>query len=455
MAAKATRAGKATRASEGTNAGPARPTRSARPRSEAYFRRAEGVLVGGVNSPVRAFRAVGGTPVVVDRARGPWFWDLDGRRYTDYVLSWGPLILGHAHPAVLRALRLAAARGTSYGACHPLEAELAERVRSALPSCERLRFVSSGTEATLSALRLARGATGRAMILKFEGCYHGHGDSLLVKAGSGAQTLGRPDSEGVPEALARLTLTAPYNDLAAAEALFRAHGKDLAAVIVEPVAGNMGFVRPLPGFLQGLRRLCDRHGSVLIFDEVMTGFRVAYSGAQGAFGIRPDLTCLGKVIGGGLPAAAFGGERRLMDLLAPLGPVYQAGTLSGNPLALAAGLATLKEAGKPGFYRGLGQKKDFLLQSWRRLFAQADIPVQLDGEGSMFGLFFSARPVHNLADAKAGDAERFKRWFHALLRQGVYVAPSAYEAAFMSSAHSPAVLKATVRATERALEKLL
>lgn len=422
------------------------------PKSRAYFKRAKGSLVGGVNSPVRSFLGVGGTPVVVDHAKGPWFWDLDGRRYTDYVLSWGPLLLGHAHPAVLKALREAAGRGTSFGACHPLEAEMAERVRDALPSCEKLRFVSSGTEAAFSALRLARGVTGRSLILKFDGCYHGHGDSLLVKAGSGAQTLGRPDSKGVPAALARLTLSAPYNDLGAVEALFSARGRDLAAVIVEPIAGNMGFVRPVPGFLKGLRRLCDRHGSLLIFDEVMTGFRVGWGGAQGLYRIRPDLTCLGKVIGGGLPLAAFGGRRALMDELAPLGGVYQAGTLSGNPLALAAGLATLKVAGRPGFYRGLGQGLELLLQGWRKLFEGAGRPATLDGEGSLFGLFFSKEPVKDLVGAKAGDAAYFKRWFHALLAQGVYVAPSAFEAGFLSSAHSPAVLRETLRASERALD---
>jgi len=424
------------------------------PKSRAYFVRARRVLVGGVNSPVRAFGAVGGVPVALARGKGPWVWDLDGRRYTDFVLSWGPLILGHAHPAVPRALRRSAAKGSSFGACHRLEAELAEVLRDALPSCERIRFVSSGTEATLSALRLARGATGRPLILKFDGCYHGHGDSLLVKAGSGAQTLGRPDSLGVPAALARLTLTAPYNDLAAAEAQFRTHGARLAAVIVEPVAGNMGFVRPAPGFLAGLRRLCDRHGSVLIFDEVMSGFRVGWRGAQGLYRIRPDLTCLGKVIGGGLPAAALGGRRALMDQLAPLGPVYQAGTLSGNPLALAAGLETLKHAARPGFYRGLAQALDFHLDGLRRLFAQAGIPAQVDGEGSMFGVYFSLDPVRDLAGAKASDAALFRRWFHALLAEGVYVAPSPYEAGFISAAHTPAVLRSSLRASARALERI-
>ncbi len=426
----------------------------ARPRSAAYFRRAQGVLVGGVNSPVRSFRAVGGVPLVAARARGPWIWDLDGRRYADYVMSWGPLPLGHAHPSVLKAVAAAAARGTSFGACHGAEAELAEAVRAALPSCERLRFVSSGTEAALGALRLARGVTGRPLILKFEGCYHGHGDSLLVKAGSGAQTLGRPDSAGVPEELARLTLTAPYNDLDAVRALVSRHGKRLAAVIVEPFAGNMGFVRPQPGFLEGLRALCDACGAVLIFDEVMTGFRVAPGGAQTLLGVRPDLTCLGKIVGGGLPAAAFGGRAQIMRELAPLGPVYQAGTLSGNPLAMAAGLATLKELGRPGVHRGLAQASAALLEGWRRLLAQAGRPAFLDAEGGLFGLFFAADPVRDLGGAKASDTVFFARWFHALLEEGVFTAPSAFEAGFVSSAHTPTVLKATLRSTERALERL-
>jgi glutamate-1-semialdehyde 2,1-aminomutase len=425
-----------------------------RPKSEAYFKRAEKVLVGGVNSPVRAFRSVGGVPVVVDRAKGARFWDLDGNAYIDYVLSWGPLILGHAPAGVLKAIKAAASRGSSFGACHPLEAELAERVRDAYPSCEKLRFVSSGTEATLSALRLARGATGRPFILKFEGCYHGHGDSLLVKAGSGAATLGTPDSKGVIPELASFTLTVPYNDLAAAAAQFKRHGSKIAAIIVEPVVGNMGFVRPLPGFLQGLRQLCDRSGSLLIFDEVMTGFRVAYGGAQARFKVRPDLTCLGKVIGGGLPAAAFGGRRALMDELSPLGGVYQAGTLSGNPVAMAAGLATLKACARPGFYRGLEQAMDSLLSGWQRLFDQGGIPAQVDGLGSMFGVYFNAKAVHNFSDAKASDLTFFKKYFHAMLDQGIYLAPSAYEAGFISSSHSPALVRQTLKATERALTRL-
>jgi glutamate-1-semialdehyde 2,1-aminomutase len=425
-----------------------------RPKSEAYFKRAEKVLVGGVNSPVRAFRSVGGTPVVVDRAKGARFWDLDGNAYIDYVLSWGPLILGHAHPAVLKAVRDAASRGTSFGACHPLEAELAERVRDAYPSCEKLRFVSSGTEATLSALRLARGVTGRPFILKFEGCYHGHGDSLLVKAGSGAATFGTPDSKGVTPQLAQHTLTVPYNDLAATAVQFKRHSRQIAAIIVEPVVGNMGFVKPLPGFLQGLRKLCDQSGTLLIFDEVMTGFRVAYGGAQARFKVKPDLTCLGKVIGGGLPAAAFGGRRALMDELAPLGGVYQAGTLSGNPLAMAAGLATLKICGKPGFYRELEDSMDLLLSGWQRLFDQAGIPAQVDGLGSMFGVYFSPTPVHNFEEAKASDLPFFKKYFHAMLEEGVYLAPSAYEAGFISSAHSQTLVRHTHQATERALTRL-
>lgn len=423
-------------------------------RSRAYMQRAAKVLVGGVNSPVRAFKGVGGVPVVIDRAKGPYLWDLDGQRYIDYVLSWGPMILGHAAPPVLKAIRDAAAKGTSFGACHRLEAELAEQVRDLYPSCQKLRFVSSGTEAALSALRLARGVTGRPLILKFEGCYHGHADSLLVKAGSGAQTLGSPDSKGVTAAVAQQTLTAPYNDLAAVARLFKAHGSRIAAIIVEPIAGNMGFVRPVPGFLAGLRELCDRHASLLIFDEVMTGFRASLRGAQGLYKIRPDLTCLGKVIGGGLPAAAFGGRKALMDALAPLGPVYQAGTLSGNPLAMAAGLATLKVLRRPGFYQGLAASLDMLLRGWQRLFDQAGVPVQVDGEGSMFGLYFSPRPVHDLNGAKASNAVFFAKLYHALLAEGVYLAPSPYESGFISAAHAPAQIRATHAATERALTRL-
>ena len=425
-----------------------------RRKSAAYFRRAERVLVGGVNSPVRAFRSVGGTPVVVAKGKGARFWDLDGNAYIDYVLSWGPLILGHAQPQVLKAIREAASRGTSFGACHPREAELAERVRDAYPSCEKLRFVSSGTEATLSALRLARGATGRPYVLKFEGCYHGHGDSFLVKAGSGAATLGTPDSRGITPQTAQQTLTAPYNDLPAVIAHFAKHGRQIAAIIVEPVVGNMGFVRPQPGFLQGLRKVCDQYGSLLIFDEVMTGFRVAYGGAQARFKVRPDLTCLGKVIGGGLPAAAFGGRKALMDQLAPLGGVYQAGTLSGNPLAMAAGLATLKQISRPGFYRGLEEALDQLLQGWQRLFDQAGIPAQVDGLGSMFGVYFNAKPVKNFSDASHSDAAFFKKYFHGMLLEGVYLAPSAYEAGFLSAAHTPALIRQTHKATERVLTRL-
>ena len=430
------------------------PFKFKRPKSDAYFKRAQNVLVGGVNSPVRAFRNVGGTPVFVDHAKGARFWDIDGHAYIDYVLSWGPLILGHAPPAVLKAIRDAAARGTSYGACHPLEAELAERVRDAYPTCEKLRFVSSGTEATLSALRLARGVTGRPFILKFEGCYHGHGDSLLVKAGSGAATFGTPDSKGVTPQLAQHTLTVPYNDLAAVAAQFKRHSHQIAAIIVEPVVGNMGFVRPVPGFLQGLRKLCDQSGTLLIFDEVMTGFRVAYGGAQAHYKIKPDLTCLGKVIGGGLPAAAFGGRKALMDELAPLGGVYQAGTLSGNPVAMAAGLATLKVCGKPGFYKVLQQSLDSLLSGWQRLFDQAGVPAQVDGLGSMFGVYFSPSPVHNFGEASRSDLSFFKKYFHGMLQEGVYLAPSAYEAGFLSAAHTPALIRQTHQATERVLTRL-
>jgi glutamate-1-semialdehyde 2,1-aminomutase len=335
-----------------------------------------------------------------------------------------------------------------------MELELAEEIRKALPSIEKIRFVSSGTEATLSALRLARGATGRPGIVKYEGCYHGHGDSLLVKAGSGAATLGIPDSKGITRAQAQDTLTLPYNDLAATETLFRKKGRQIAAVIVEPVVGNMGFVQPVPGFLEGLRKLCTRYGSLLIFDEVMTGFRVGYRGAQGLSKIRPDLTCLGKVIGGGLPVGAFGGKAEIMDLLAPLGPVYQAGTLSGNPLAMAAGLATLKACAKPGFYERLSARMRRLGEGWRGLFARHGIPAQVNWQGSMFGVYFNARPVRNFGEAKASNAAFFRAYFHAMLDQGIYLAPSAFEAGFISAAHDESVITDTLVRTEKALKSL-
>ena len=421
--------------------------------SRRYFDKARRYLVGGVNSPVRAFKSVGGTPVVMEKGKGPHLWDLDGNRYVDYVLSWGPLVLGHAHPAVLKAIQQAARKGTSFGACHSLELELAWLVRQAFPSMQKVRFVSSGTEATLSALRLARGVTGRDHILKFEGCYHGHADSLLVKAGSGAATLGVPDSAGVPRPVAACTLTLPYNDIQAVKRLFRKIGGQIAGVIVEPVAGNMGLVPPQSGFLETLRQETQKYGSLLIFDEVMTGFRVALGGAQEVFGIKPDLTCLGKVLGGGLPCAALGGRAEVMDFLAPLGPVYQAGTLSGNPLAMAAGIATLRHCLKPGFYRRLSETGRHLAEGWKRVFKKRKVPAQVHCLGSMFGVFFREGEVTDFSSAKGSDARLFARYFHAMLQEGVYLAPSQFESGFVSAAHGPREVGFTLRATEKALKK--
>jgi len=414
--------------------------------SKALFRRAKRVIPGGVSSPVRAFKAVGGTPPFVVSGKGPRIRDADGRGYVDYVGSWGPLILGHAHPAVLRAVREAAAAGTSFGAPTEREIQLAELVCSALPSVDQVRFVSSGTEATMSALRLARGATGRKRILKFDGCYHGHADSLLVGAGSGVATLGIPGSPGVPEEFVELTLQAPYNDLDAVESAFKRWGDEIACVIVEPMAGNMGFVLPVPGFLQGLRALCDRFGALLIFDEVMTGFRVAWGGAQRLQRVRPDLTCLGKVLGGGLPAAAYAGRRALMKQVAPEGPVYQAGTLSGNPLAMAAGLATLERLQEPGSYETLGERSHALAAGLRGLAEKTGVPFSADAVGGMFGFFFHPGPVRNFDDARKADAERFRRFFAAMLKAGVYLAPSSFEAGFVSLAHRPKEIAETLEA---------
>ena len=424
---------------------------SAGSKSRALLRRAERVIPGGVNSPVRAYAAVGGSPPFIARGQGAYVWDADGRRYVDYVGSWGPLILGHAHPAVLRAVARAAARGTSFGAPTEGEVEIAETICAALPSVEMVRFVSSGTEATMSAIRLARAATGRNKILKFDGCYHGHADALLVGAGSGVATLGIPGSPGVPEEFVRLTVQAPYNDLAAVEDAFRLHGPELACVIVEPVAGNMGCVPPARGFLEGLRELCDRAGALLIFDEVMTGFRVAWGGAQGLYGIRPDLTCLGKVVGGGLPAAAYGGRRELMREIAPSGPVYQAGTLSGNPLAVAAGLETLRRLSKRGVYEALGAKTRTLADGLAERASAAGVELSTAAVGGMFGFFFHPGPVANFEDAKKASAPRFRRFFAEMLARGVYLAPSAYEAGFVSLAHGERELRATLRAAEAAL----
>ena len=416
--------------------------------------RARKVIPGGVNSPVRAYGAVGGTAPFLVRGKGARVWDADGNEYVDYVGSWGPLILGHAHPAVLRAVREAAAAGTSFGAPTEREVELAELVCKALPSVERVRFVSSGTEAAMSAIRLARGATGRPRILKFEGCYHGHADSLLVGAGSGVATLGIPGSPGVPAELAALTVQAPFNDLDAAADAFRRWPDEIACVLVEPVAGNMGCVPPAPGFLEGLRELCDRHGALLVFDEVMTGFRVAWGGAQVRFGVRPDLTILGKVVGGGLPAAAYGGRADLMRQIAPEGPIYQAGTLSGNPLAMAAGLATLRELQKPGRYEALEARSRTLADGLAERAAAAGIELTTAAVGGMFGFFFHPGPVPDFAAARKANAERFRRFFHALLAAGIYLPPSPFEACFVSLAHRPADVAATLAAAERAFRML-
>ena len=401
--------------------------------SRQIMARARELFPGGVNSPVRAFRGVGGEPFVVERGAGCRIWDVDGREYIDFVLSWGPLVLGHAPPVVLAALEETMRRGTSFGIPTELEVRLAELIIDRMPHIEMLRFVSSGTEATMSAIRLARAVTGRDVVLKFDGCYHGHADSFLVKAGSGVATLGLPNSPGVPDALARLTITAPFNDLDAVERALERH--EVAAVIIEPVVGNAGFIPPDPQFLPGLRSVTERAGALLIFDEVMTGFRVAYGGARERFGVVPDLTTLGKVIGGGLPVAAYGGRRELMESMAPSGPVYQAGTLSGNPLAMAAGIATL-QALTPELHDVIARRTSALVQGLREAAARHRVPLTADSAGSMWGFFFRAEPVRSFADAKTANVDAFRRFFHAALERGVYLAPSAFEAAFMSAAHS-------------------
>jgi len=423
--------------------------------SRALFRRACEIIPGGVNSPVRAFRAVGGEPFFVDRAAGSRIWDVDGNEYIDYVLSWGPMILGHAHPAVIRAVTEAAQRGTSYGAPTEAEVQLAEAVREFFPSMERIRLVNSGTEATMSAVRLARGFTGREMMLKFEGHYHGHGDSFLVKAGSGVATLGLPNSPGVPADLSRLTLTAPFNDLEAVETAFRAHPGKIACVILEPVVGNAGFLPPDEGFLHGLRRITEDHGALLIFDEVMTGFRVAPGGAQELFGIRPDLTTLGKVIGGGLPVGAYGGRADVMDHVAPVGPVYQAGTLSGNPLAMAAGLAQLKILRDENPYPELERKTKRLVEGLLANGAETGVPMCGGSYGSMWGVFLAAGPVRTFEDAKGSDVDAFRRFFHAALQRGVFFAPSAFEAGFLSTAHTDQDVEETISRARDALRSAL
>ncbi len=420
-------------------------------RSQRAFERARRVLVGGVNSPVRAFGAVGGMPIIVDRAQGAQVWDLDGNAYTDFICSWGALILGHAHPEIAAALADQAARGTSYGMTTELEIELAEILQNALPSIERIRFVSSGTEATMSAVRLARAATARNLIVKFEGGYHGHGDSFLARAGSGLATLGIAASPGVPQALAELTLDAPYNDLAAVERLFERHGGDIAAVIVEPIAANMGVVPPADGFLSGLRELTRRHGALLIFDEVITGFRLCFGGAQNLFGIEPDLTTLGKIIGGGLPVAAYGGRRDLMEQVAPVGPVYQAGTLSGNPLAMRAGIETLKRLAVHGFYESLDRKAKILADAMGQALSDAGIAGQVARAGSLLTLFFTASPVENYAAAKKSDTRRFASFFNEMLRRKILLPPSQFEALFVSAAHTEDDMRRTGAACRESL----
>jgi glutamate-1-semialdehyde 2,1-aminomutase len=402
----------------------------------------------GVDSPVRAFRAVGGQPLFIERGQGPYLFDADGNRYIDYVLSWGPLILGHAYPSVAEALKAAVDRGTSYGAPTALETELAELVIEAMPSVEMVRFVNSGTEATMTALRLARAYTGRDKIIKFEGCYHGHADMLLVQAGSGVATLGLPDSPGVPRGATGDTLTAPYNDLATVESLFAEYGDQIAAVIIEPVAGNMGVVPPEEGFLEGLHHSTQQHGALLIFDEVMTGFRVAHGGAQALYGIDPDLTTLGKVIGGGLPVGAYAGKRAIMETVAPAGPMYQAGTLSGNPLAMTAGIETLKVLQGDGVWEELEQKSARLCEGIGRGAQEAGVPITQTRSGTMFCTFFISKPVTDYASAKGADTECFGRFFQAMLEQGVYLAPSQFEAGFMSLVHSDEVIEETIAAAQ-------
>ena len=423
------------------------------------FERAQRVIPGGVNSPVRAFRAVGGTPRFIARAQGAYMWDAEGQRYIDYIGSWGPMILGHGHPAVLEAVRQAAGDGLSFGAPTEREIELAEAIIALVPGLEKVRLVSSGTEAAMSAIRLARGATGRNRLIKFEGCYHGHADALLVKAGSGLATFGNPTSAGVPPEVVQHTIVLPYNDVAALDAAFAEHGHDLACVMVEPIAGNMNFVRASVPFMTRLRQLCTAHGALLVFDEVMSGFRVALGGAQSVYarlipGFAPDMSVFGKVIGGGMPLAAFGGSRTVMSQLAPLGPVYQAGTLSGNPVATACGLATLREIAKPGFFDALAQRTRALVEGLVGAAREADIPLCGDSEGGMFGFFFHDQLPQDYATVMTTDKERFNCFFHGMLEQGVYLAPALYEAGFVSAAHSAQDIDQTLQAARQSFKTL-
>jgi glutamate-1-semialdehyde 2,1-aminomutase len=421
--------------------------------SRRLFREASRWIPGGVNSPVRAFGSVGGVPRFIERAKGAYLWDVDGNRYIDYVGSWGPMILGHADPAVLRAVRRTLARGTSFGAPTEIETQLAMAICRAVPGVEKVRMCSSGTEATMSAIRLARAVSGRARVLKFEGCYHGHSDGLLVGAGSGVATLGIPGSPGVPREMTELTVQAPFNDLDAVAAAFERWGDDLACVIVEPVAGNMGCIAPVPGFLAGLRSLCDDHGAVLIFDEVMTGFRVSAGGAGRLFSVVPDLTCLGKVVGGGLPAAAYGGRRELMARVAPEGDVYQAGTLSGNPLAMAAGLETLARLERPGVYEQLAARSEELASGLVSIAEEAGTELSTTSVGGMFGFFFHPGPVRCFEDAKRSHDGRFRRFFQSMLEQGIYLAPSRFEAGFVSLAHRRSEIATTLEAARTAMKR--
>jgi glutamate-1-semialdehyde 2,1-aminomutase len=425
-----------------------------RPRSTEIFERGKKTLVGGVDSPVRAFRAVGGTPLVIDHAKGARLYDVDGREYIDFVCSWGALILGHAHPDIVAAISDQASRGTSFGMTSPLEVELGEKITNAIPSVEMVRFVNSGTEAAMSAVRLARGFTKRDLVVKFEGCYHGHSDGFLSEAGSGLATLGISASPGVPDAFAALTLNIPYNDLEAAENVFKKHPGKLAAVIVEPVAANMGVVPPAPGFLEALRAITKKEKSLLIFDEVITGFRMAYGGAQSVYKIDPDITVMGKIIGGGLPVAAYGGKREIMQHIAPLGPIYQAGTLSGNPLAMRAGLATLPKLEAPGFYEEVNRKTQRLAEGLRSALKESNIRGEVNVAGSLLTIFFADGPIRNYADAKKSDSALFAKFFHHMLSRGIFIAPSQYEALFISAAHTDADIDRAIAAAHESLASM-